>query len=229
VITAVSVKVKVFVIIISIVTLLTAASTGFAIYFSQLHFMAAVSDDMTMISEITAKMVSANIRLLKAEVDTIAAECLAVAMRDAEAPGSPSGGLPNLLKEETLKRGYLSLAVMDSKGKVASYGTFAPSDGFVRTPYARRAAIGERVVSSTEYAGEGNLVNLVIRVSVPMGSRILVATLPGTYFNNFIAEFKIWRLGNIFIVDREGVMVSSYRTELVTNRFSFIRDALRPE
>jgi signal transduction histidine kinase/DNA-binding response OmpR family regulator len=215
-----SIKIKVIAIIISIVTLLTVSSTGVSMYFSRTRFVAAIADDMTVISKITAKMVSASIRLLKAEADTIAAECLTAAMRGAESGDSQSENLPYPLMEETVKRGYLALTVMDSRGVVASYGASAPSDTFVQNPYARRAAIGERVVSTTETDDDGNLV---IRVCVPMGSRILVVTLPGTYFNGVISEFRIWKSGNIFIVDREGFMVSNYRPKFVTDRFNFIR------
>jgi signal transduction histidine kinase/CheY-like chemotaxis protein len=224
----VPIKAKVVVIIISIVTLLTVSSTGVGMYFSRTRFVAALADDMAVISKITVKMVSASIRLLKAEAGTIAAECLSAAMRDAESPsflsGSP-GYLAKLLEDETRKRGYLALTVMDLRGVVASYGNSAPSDEFVLNPYARRAAIGERVVSTTQIADDGNLV---IRVCVPMGSRILVVTLPGTYFNGVISEFRIWESGNIFIVDRDGFTVSNYRPQLVIDRFSFIQAGERP-
>jgi signal transduction histidine kinase/CheY-like chemotaxis protein len=136
-----------------------------------------------------------------------------------------SGSLASLLKEEVLKHDYLALTVMDSRGVVASHGVSAPSDEFVQNPYARRAAIGERVVSTTEHANDGNLV---IRICAPMGSRILVATLPGIYFNSIISEFRIWKSGNIFIMDREGAMISNYRIQLVMDRFNFIQDAARP-
>ncbi|MDR1376223.1 MAG: response regulator [Synergistaceae bacterium] len=220
------IKTKVVVIIISIVTLLTVSSTGLGMYFSRTRFMTAIADDMTVISQITVKMVSASLRLLKIEADTVAAECLAAAMRDAGTSDSSSSSLLNLLREETSKRGYLALTVMDSKGVVASYGSSAPSDGFIQKPYARRVAIGERVVSTTETADDGNLV---IRVCVPMGSRILVATLPGMYLNSIISEFRIWKSGSIFILDREGFMISNYRPQLVESRVNFIRSAGKPD
>ncbi|MDR1510946.1 MAG: response regulator [Synergistaceae bacterium] len=220
-----SIKVKVVVIIISIVTLLTVSSTGLGMYFSRTRFVAAIADDMTVISKIAVKMVSTSIRLLKAEADTIAAECLTAALLDAESPDPSQSNLSELLREETLKRGYLALTVMDSRGVVTSYGVSAPSDEFVRNPYARRAAIGERVISTTETADDGNLV---IRVCVPMGSRILIVTLPGMYFNGVISEFRIWKSGNIFIVDRDGFMVSNYRSQFVKDRFSFIQAGGKP-
>jgi signal transduction histidine kinase/CheY-like chemotaxis protein len=215
------------VIIVSIVTLLTVSSTGLGVYFSRTRFVEAVADDMTVISRITVKMVSASLRLLKAEVDTVAMECLAAALRDAETPGlsSSSGNLTDLLREETLKRGYLALTVLDSKGVVVSYGTSAPSDAFAPSPYARRAAIGERLITTTVNADDGELV---IRVCVPMGSRILVATLPGLYLNGIISEFRIWKSGNIFIVDRNGFMISNYRPLFVADRFNFILAGSKP-
>jgi signal transduction histidine kinase/CheY-like chemotaxis protein len=190
-------------------------------YFSRTSFIAAIADDMTVISKMAVKMLSASIRLLKTEADAIAMECLTVAMRDADSPGSSSSSLSALLRAEALKRGYLALTVMDSKGVVASYGSPAPSGEFIRTPYARRAAIGERVVSTTETADNGALV---IYVCVPMGSRILVATLRGLYFNSVIFEFGTWDSGNIFIVDRDGFTISHYQPQRVMSRFNFIEE-----
>jgi hypothetical protein len=94
-------------------------------YFSRTRFAAAIADDMKVISEITVKMVSAKLRLLKTEADTIAAECLAAALRDAESQTSTPNNLSNLLRNETRKRGYLALTVMDSRGVVDSYGASA--------------------------------------------------------------------------------------------------------
>jgi signal transduction histidine kinase/DNA-binding response OmpR family regulator len=214
------------VIIISIVSLLTVSSTWLGMHFSRTRFVTAIADDMTVISKITVKMVATSMRLLKAEADTIATECLAATLFDAESSDSSHTYLSELLREETLKRGYLALTVMDSRGVVASYGASAPSGEFARNPYARRAAIGERVISTTETAGDGNLV---IHVCVPMGSRILVTTLPGLYFNEIISEFRIWNSGNVFIVDRDGFMVSNYRPRLVTDRFNFIQAGEKPD
>jgi signal transduction histidine kinase len=188
--------------------------------------VAAIADDMTVISKIAVKMVSASIHLLKMEADAVAAECLAAAMRDAESPDSSPGYLSALLKEQTLKRGYLALTVMDSRGVVISYGSPAPPDGFARSPYVRRAATGERVISSTEIADDGTLV---IRVYVPVGSRVLVVTLPGMYFNDVIAEFRIWKSGNIFIIDRDGFMVSNFLPQRVLTRLNVAAMGRKPD
>jgi signal transduction histidine kinase/DNA-binding response OmpR family regulator len=235
----VSVKTKVTLLIVSIVALITVSSTGLSMYLSQINLLETITNDMTVIGKIAVKMVAANLRLLKAEADTVAAECLAAALRDAEASSAPTGAgsagtekrsegkyLLALLREETLRRGYLSLTVMDSKGVVASYGKSAPAAGFARSPYARRASIGERLITTTETSDDGELV---IRVCVPMGSRILVATLPGMHLNGILAEFRIWTSGNIFVVDREGAMISNYRPQMVAERFSFIEAGSGPD
>ncbi|MDR1019138.1 MAG: response regulator, partial [Synergistaceae bacterium] len=214
-------KTRVRVIIISIVTLITVSSSVLGMYFSRTSFVAATSDDMTVVSQIAVKMISASISLLKAEADMVAA-----ALRETESPSASPGSMSDLLKEEAIRRGYLALTVMDSKGVVASYGASSPSDEFILSPYARRAAIGERVISTTEAARDGNLV---IRACVPAGlSRVLVVTLPGTYFNDVVSEFRIWESGNIFIVDQDGVMISNYRPQIVMDRFNFIEEGEKP-
>jgi signal transduction histidine kinase/DNA-binding response OmpR family regulator len=105
---------------------------------------------------------------------------------------------------------------------VASYGEAAPGHEFSKSQYAQRTFIGERVITTTESAEGGELV---MRVSVPMGSRILAVTLPGSYLSDLIDEFRIWETGNIFIVDGTGAMIANYRTEWVASRYSFIQSA----
>ncbi|MDR1885577.1 MAG: response regulator, partial [Synergistaceae bacterium] len=189
-------------------------------YFSQSHLVETIEYDMTVIGKIAVKLVSSNLRLLKTEADTVAAAALAAALEDAEA--GPGGALPAALEELTKKHGYLSLAVMDSRGVAASYGDSVPPDSFADSRYARRAFIGERVITSTETDRGGNLV---MRVCVPMGSRVLVATLPGMFLSDLVSEFRIWASGNIFMVDRTGVMIANYRPQMVLERHNFIQAA----
>jgi signal transduction histidine kinase/CheY-like chemotaxis protein len=214
-----SIRAKVILIIISIVFLITVLSTAAGMYFSQTHLVETIEGDMDVIGKIAVKLVAGDLRLLKTEADAVAGITLDAALEDAEA-GSGVAALQNALKEQTEKQKYMSLAVFGPRGVVASYGECIPPDDFVRGTYAQRAFTGERVITTTEKIVGGQLV---MRVCVPMGSRILVATLPGTYLTDLVTEFRIWDSGNIFIVDREGDMIANYRPQLVEARYNLIR------
>ncbi|MDR1874294.1 MAG: response regulator [Synergistaceae bacterium] len=207
--------------IIFIVALITVASTATGMYFSQFHIVETIEYDMKVVGKIAVKLVSSNLRLLKTEADAVAAIALAAAVHDAET-GAEEQTLPGVLEEQAKKRNYLSLAVMDSKGIVVAYGETAPVDDFVEGQYARRAFIGERVITTTAMDSRGQLV---MRVCVPMGSRILVATLPGMLLSDLISEFRIWTSGNIFIVDKTGAMIANVRPQMVLERYNLVRVA----
>jgi signal transduction histidine kinase/CheY-like chemotaxis protein len=202
--------------------LITVSSTAIGMYFSQANLVETIRGDMDVIGKIAVKLVSGDLRLLKAEADAVASAALSAALNDAETGGA---GLMNILREQTGKQKYLSLAVMDARGVVASYGTDAPPDDFALGDYAQRAFIGERVITTTEKTADEKLV---MRICVPMGSRILVATLPGEYLSELVSEFRIWESGNIFIVDRAGDFIANYRAPLIEDRYNLIRVAEEP-
>ncbi|MDR1946307.1 MAG: response regulator [Desulfovibrio sp.] len=215
-----SVRVKVTVIIICITAAISVIGTGFSIYAGRRHFVQTIADDMTVISKIAVKMVASELHMLKAEAVDAAEVCLRAARQDTlQARRGDAGMLRSALEEQARERGYLSLAVMDGKGVLAGYGDAVPDDDFARSAPALQAFAGRQVISSTERAKNGQLV---LRVCVPMDSRILVASLPGDYLNHLVAEFRIWQSGNIFIIDAEGTMISNTRAGMVEDRLNLI-------
>jgi signal transduction histidine kinase/DNA-binding response OmpR family regulator len=192
-------------------------------YYSRRHLVETIESDMTVISRIAEKFISANLRLLKTEADVVAEAARLAAMEDAVSGRDQA--LPAVLEEQALSRSYLSLAVLSGQGVVASWGTYAPGVDFIQSSYARRAFTGERVITTTFLAPDGQLL---VRLCVPMGSRILVATLPGMIFSDIISEFRIWNTGNVVLVDGEGVTIANIRPFLVTERRTLV-DSIDPD
>jgi signal transduction histidine kinase/CheY-like chemotaxis protein len=172
---------------------------------------------MRIVSAIAGKLVSANLRLLRTEADVVAAIVLSASQNDLRREGEKT--LPGVLLEQLRLHNYLSLAVISPRGVEAASGKFVPGREFAQSRYARRAFTGERVITTTEIVDAGNLV---IRVCVPMGSRILVATLPAAILSGIVADFRIWISGNIFILDGHGVFIANIRPNLVLQRQKFI-------
>jgi signal transduction histidine kinase/CheY-like chemotaxis protein len=219
-----SVRVKAVLIIASIVALITASSLAISMYYNRLHLVETIESDMTVVSQIAVKLISTNLRLWKTEADMVAAAALSAAMDDAVSGGDRT--LPVVLEEQISIHNYLALTVMNSREVIVSRGDYAPDSSFARSPYARRAFAGERVITTTELAGDGRLL---IRICVPMGSRILVVTMPGMILSEIIAEFRIWTTGNIFIMDNEGVIIANIRPPLVEERRRLVEEVNEPE
>jgi signal transduction histidine kinase/CheY-like chemotaxis protein len=218
-----SVRVKAVLIIASIIALITASSLVISMYYNRLHLVETIEGDMTVVSRIAVKLISTNLRLLRTEADMVAAAALEAAREDAVSGGN--GALPAVLEEQIRTRHYLALTVLSSGGVLVSRGDCAPDDGFARSAYARRAFAGERVITTTERAAG----RLVIRICVPMGSRILVLTLPGMILSDIIAEFRIWTSGNILLLDGEGVIIANIRPFLAEERRVLSEEANTPD
>jgi signal transduction histidine kinase/DNA-binding response OmpR family regulator len=208
-----SIRIRVILIISGIVALIAASSMIISIYFSRINLVKTIENDMVVVSQIASRLVSTNLRLLKTEADVAAAAILSSAM-DGVASGRGERDLPAALEEQARLNNYLSVTVFNSRGVAASYGSPAPAADFVKSAYARRAFVGERVVTTTERAGD----QLIVRICVPMGSRILVATLPGMIWSDILSEFKIWSSGNILLLDNAGVVIANIRPFLVLGR-----------
>jgi signal transduction histidine kinase/DNA-binding response OmpR family regulator len=173
-----------------------------------------IKDDMELVSAISGRLVSTNLRLLRAEADVVAANVLAVSADSLR--GGDEGALSLALLEQLRRHNYLSLAVLSPRGVVLSLGRNAPGHEFAQSRYAKRAFTGERVITSTEKTESG----LIIRICVPMGARILVATLPGNFFSVIASDFRIWLSGHIFIIDNEGVVIANIDPRHVLDRQS---------
>jgi signal transduction histidine kinase/DNA-binding response OmpR family regulator len=193
-------------------------------YSNRLHLVETIESDMTVVSQIAVKLISTNLRLWRTEADMVAAEALAAARDDAVSGRDER--LPAVLEEQIRIHNYLALTVLNSRGIVASRGDYPPDSAFARGSYARRAFAGERVITTTEPAGGSQLL---LRICVPMGSRILVVTVPGMILSDIIAEFRIWTTGNIFLLDNEGIIIANIRPSLVENRRVLTEEVTDPE
>jgi diguanylate cyclase (GGDEF)-like protein len=216
-----SVRLKVRCIIIAIVVLITAVSMAVGIYFTQQYILKDAQSDVILISTIAQDLIAGKLNLLKESLERIGYE-----LADYGKSGIiPEAKLRDLLQEYREASSYLSLTVLDAAGSaIASAGDPRFPPEYIQRDYARRALQGETVVSSTELDSGGEPV---IRIGTPLlpGDRILVATLPGLIFSDMIAGFPIWQTGNIFILDREGVIIANIHTEAVLGRQNFIEAA----
>jgi signal transduction histidine kinase/CheY-like chemotaxis protein/HPt (histidine-containing phosphotransfer) domain-containing protein len=77
------------------------------------------------------------------------------------------------------------------------------------------------VLSTTEYNKDGELI---LRFWMPLeGGMILVATLPGTTISDSLSRFRIWKTGNIFVLDHEGTIIANMRPRMVLDRINYLK------
>ncbi|MDR0410934.1 MAG: response regulator [Treponema sp.] len=170
---------------------------------------------MMVVSHLAENLVSVHLQLWKTEAD-MAAKVLMEAMVGASFDRNQRNqGLQAILEEQIGIYNYLALTVMSDREVIASEGDYAPNSDFIQSSYAQRALAGERVITTTELSTDGRLL---IRICIPMGSLILVATLPGMMLSDIITKFRIWATGNILVTDNEGVIIANIRPFLVEGR-----------
>ncbi|GHU51454.1 hypothetical protein AGMMS49975_04870 [Clostridia bacterium] len=206
-----SIRTRVLLTIILIATPIIFFSIGTGLVFIQSRLETTLEKDMKVISEIANVLVETKIDLLKSNAETAAEHLL----------DKSGGDLDDSLKEQVEKYGdFIALTVIDHTGIVTSYGRAPTPNDRADSVYVQAAFNGEKVISTTREDPTGQLV---FHVLVPMGDdRVLAATIPGMFFSDLLAEFKIWdETGNLFMVDEEGTIIASIRPEWVLERYNF--------
>jgi signal transduction histidine kinase/CheY-like chemotaxis protein len=167
---------------------------------------------MIVVREIAEDLVSIHLQLWKTKADMIAG----VVMENMNnAASSEKRDIQKILEEYNKTYNCLALTVMSDREVIASKGDYAPDNAFARSSYAQRAFNGERVITTTELAPDGQLL---IHVCTPMDPYILVVTLPGMALSDIITKYKVGETGNILLTDSEGVIIANIRPFLVEER-----------
>jgi signal transduction histidine kinase/FixJ family two-component response regulator len=214
------IRTKAFLIIISIVAVITASVIGVSVFFTQTLFLDALEKDMLLAASLADEVVSARIDLLAANTAR-AAQYLA---------GLDEGAMARGMRDQLeFYDDFTAMAVFDISGRVlAATHPVLPPEGILASPYVRRALGGKTVITPTRFDVSGELV---FRVIAPIDeNRILAVTLPGLFFSDILSKFTIWETGSIYMVDSEGVLLASRYTGRVLERVNFLEEGkLSPE
>jgi signal transduction histidine kinase/FixJ family two-component response regulator/HPt (histidine-containing phosphotransfer) domain-containing protein len=206
-----SIRAKVILIILAIVAVMTTASVVIGVTLTRRNLEKTIINDMGVSGDIAEQLVAEKIAAIKTDMRLIAELC----------QGLDDDQAREILREHALAYGYLALRLMDQEGRVLSYGTKTGDQELFQSRNARRAFMGEMVMSTTEYNNDGELI---LRFWMPLeGGRILVATMPGLTISNVLARFRIWKTGNIFVLDHEGTFIANMRPHLVLDRINYIK------
>jgi signal transduction histidine kinase/CheY-like chemotaxis protein len=205
-----SIRGKTILIVIGIVLVITVSTLGAGLFISQYRFMETVKSDLLSMSKIASGMLSSEIGFLRQEV-YLAAERL-----------KDSDNMQHSLEEQLKNSRYLSFSVMDQDGNVLLHVGDLDCRPYTQRMYGynTRTLAGETVISSTILTPEGNLVmRILTRIDE---DRVLIATFSGMYLSDFVSRFPIWKSGNIFVIDDEGVVIASVWKFRVRERHNYI-------
>ncbi|MDR1246519.1 MAG: response regulator [Clostridiales Family XIII bacterium] len=211
-----SIRVKVFLVIVSVVVVITAANMGMGMFFTQDSLLETVESDMTVVADIADKLITGQINLVKVNASAAAHHLQGLngkALRQ------------ELIVQTSAYENFLGLTVFDRKGVVDSYGnSLTSTTTLLDGEYVQKAFAGESIISTTYL--DRTTWKTVFCVCVPiLGDRVLAVTVPGQMFSDLLRDFKVWETGNIFVFDAEGTVIANYREDMVEQRSNFIEMA----
>ncbi|MDR0937728.1 MAG: response regulator [Oscillospiraceae bacterium] len=211
-----SIKIKVIVVFLLTALLIVTFSTGFGLLYFERTFETSIISDMTEIADIADKLISSQIDLLIADAQTIAQNLEGLRVKSQ---------FDKVLREQYNQySNFWGLTVLDKDGLVGNCGRSGVAQNFsefISIPYIARAFDGEAVISSPSLDSNDMFV---IHVCIPIENsrRILVVTVSGMYFCDLLSDIKIWKTGNIFILDRIGTFVAYTNRDYVLERRNFV-------
>ncbi|MDR1420074.1 MAG: response regulator, partial [Treponema sp.] len=208
-----SIRTRVVLIISAIIAVMAAASVIIGVTLTRRNLVKTIENDMGVSATIAEQLISEKVAHLHAELRTAAEKCR----------GLDDGQVAEVLLAEMNRQGYLDMGIIDRDGGIVSYGLKPPDYRLLENMNARRALAGETVMSTTQYNDHGDFI---MRFWLPLpDGRTIVASLPGTVISDVLAQFHIWKSGNIFALDHEGVMIANIRPHLVYGRRNYITQA----
>jgi len=211
------IRTKALLTIIAIAMTITVLSLGIGSFSIRGGMENVVQNDMKMLANIASKLAAGRLELMRSESRHVAERLINVSTDQIISPSRA----PAVLAAAAKRYEYLSFALYDpNRDLIASYGEQLPDASFSRNDRAQRAYGGEAVVSSTELLPDGTLV---MRIYTPVrGGYLLISTLPGLVMSDLVSEFRILGQGNVFILDKEGIVVANGRPEAVLERFNLL-------
>ncbi|MCL2669976.1 MAG: ATP-binding protein [Syntrophaceae bacterium] len=200
---------KTCLILISIIIFITASLSLISGLLLRRSFLQTTRANMEVTTEMAHDILEKKIVLLKANA-TIVAQQTVLASPDnlAKAFQQAHEQFPD----------FLAFAIFEGQDKIFDWGELAAPGLRPDSPYLQNALKGQETISTTrKYLDTGQLV---IYVSVPLGSRVLTITIDGLTFQNLLADFRPWRTGAFFLLDEQGTVLASAIREDVVNQNS---------
>ncbi|MDR0875685.1 MAG: hypothetical protein LBN12_05695, partial [Clostridiales Family XIII bacterium] len=174
---------------------------------------ATMDRDLDVIANMADRLISSEMDLLREKDITLAHSIAYTYDTDLMA---------QVIEEQLGKleyKDFIGITIFNQTGAIASIGRFPISTELLDDEYIQRAFEGEAVYSTVRQSPGSD--KLVIHICVPVRKNVvLVATVDGLFFHNFLKDFKIWDTGHVFLMDGEGYMISNPREEWIHDRIN---------
>ena len=198
-------RIKAALIIISIVCVITVVNFGSSLIWTHQTLKDTMSHDLSLSRDFVDDIISAKINLLKSDAQTVS-ERLAKADSEAE--------MEEVIRDQAVQfPDFIDFTVFSRSGKVFQYGDPLSDISYIDyKKYIPYAFEGETVITTireNDITGELNL-----HICTPMGNEhVLGVTIPGGLFTHLLDGKKIYKTGQIFILDEEGILIVDYHTD----------------
>jgi signal transduction histidine kinase/CheY-like chemotaxis protein len=201
----VSIRLKAFLIIISIVAAITVSCIALGLFFTKSQILKTIENDMLLTSALAEKTISKQVKILTTNASMAALDLNNVP--DSE----PAAALRNILEADDF---FIAIAVFDSKKELVVSRNKHPAPELpADSKYIQRALAGETVISAASRDSGGETI---FSIYVPMKeNRVFSAAFRASLFNELLSKIIIWKTGGIFMIDEEGVMIAG-RPEFMT-------------
>ncbi|MDR1043615.1 MAG: response regulator [Candidatus Adiutrix sp.] len=203
------IRLKITLIIMGIATLIAVITLLVSIYYMRSGLQEATENYITVIAEISEKLVSSEINLLKADAETVAEHLI----------NEPVENWGRTMRELLATyENFMAFTVADRDGILFSEGQAPTPVALLDGEFAQRAFAGETVISTTRQDPTGELV---FHVCVPFGEggeRIMSVTIPGLLFCDLLDDFTIWETGTLYVLDAYGTIIAHKRQDIVLKR-----------
>ena len=212
-----SMRVKAALVIMLIFLAVTTANYFSSIIFTTQSITDTMEQELSLALDIADTVVATQIVLLKSNAETVAERLMKCE--------SAEEMIETMAAQIEEFNDFISLTVYDGGKVFATSGAIVAHDALVHEDEFIQASLaGTKILASPHHNEIDG--SLVMHVFIPMGpNKILSATIPGMFFSELLAQYRLWQSGSIFIVDAEGTFVANYRSDLVTEQRNFIEEA----
>ena len=223
-----SIRVKVFLIIMAIVLVITASSVVISVNTGQRHILQTLETDMSMMAELANEYITGEIAKLEYDASSIAH-----ILKGAQ----PDEMMGVLMDHIVIYPDFMAISVFNSHGTLESaYPTAAPSSLVMQngriTELAQRAYEGDKIITSTIPSASGMILYVIVpmddyRIQAITGNvnphpKIIVLTVDAAFFIERVKRYNILQTGHITILDSSGKIIANVKDDLVMRQVNFL-------
>ena len=209
------IRLKMFVTIMLVVFAVTAISFITSLSFTNQGLNDALENDLSFAIEITDGLISNRMQRIKSDV-VVMAEYLQRANSEEAIYRAIKSHVDSCPK-------CLSHSIYSREGLILYYGIpVNPNEMLVHSREMEIAFGGKTIISSPFY----NIAtgDFIMNIYTPLGpDKILSISISGLALAESISDYRLWRTGNIYIVNSEGTIIAHQDIELVLNQLNFIK------